>query len=862
MLKHLYLKKIFLLFLLFSIVFQSKTHCQTYEIYSPDKNIKLIFSTKNSTLYYKVLFKNKEVIKPSELGFTIKGIEKLNNNFIISNVETDSINEIWKPIYGQFNKIVNKATVLKVNLKSIDNQEISFEIIFRAYNEGIAFRYTFPKQDNLNYFEITDELTRFNFAEKFFCWSIPNDGSYYEQIFTKKLLSEIKNVNTPLTIEGDDIFMVIHEASLVNYSSMSLISEKKENISLKCDLAPWSDGVKVKATTPFITPWRYILISDNIKNIMESSMVYNLNDPNKEDDISFIKPLKFVGIFWGMHTRNQTWFYGSKHGATTENAKKYIDFASKNHIEGILIEGWNKGWETWQYADTSVQNYTQPYPDFDIREVVKYARSKGIEIIGHHETGGNIPMYEKQMDSAFKYYNSMGIHYVKTGYAGEIIPKGVHRHGQQMVRHYQQVADLAYKYKINIDSHEPIMPSGLSRTYPNWMNWEAVRGIEWCNLNPYPPSHVATLPFTRSLAGPFDFTPGIFKQIYDTIRPHMRVYSTLANQLALYVVFYSPMQMAADIIENYKNNRAFKFIANVPCSWDSTVFVNGKIGDYITFARKKNNEWYIGSVTNEKERINKIALDFLDKGKTYKAEIYCDSISTNWVEKPSSIEIKSFAVTKNDTIYSGLAKCGGIAIRLIPTGEKNSDRGNLLNFNKETLIKNKVFNSAMDFGINKKHKNLAEGKEIFYKIYCDNKYEASGKTALIDGHRGTTSFIDGYWQGWQGNDMEIVIDLGKITEIHKISSSFLQSSDIWIFQPKEVHYYISNDSLNFTEVAKFNYQLINEDLRAFIKEYTIDFDIKKARFIKVVAENIRNNPEWHYAKGGSSWLFCDEIIIE
>jgi len=419
----------------------------------------------------------------------------------------------------------------------------------------------------------------------------------------------------------------------------------------------------VKGRTPLKSPWRVILIAKEAAALLKSHVIINLNPPSKIEDTSWIHPMKYVGIWWGMHIGTYTWHSGPKHGATTGRAKKYIDFAAAHGIQGVLIEGWNVGWDSW-LSGNNVQDYTKSYADFDLEEVVRYARKKGVEIIGHHESGGNVPAYERQLQAALDYYQKLGIHAVKTGYAGKMHPRGQHHHGQWMVRHYRKVAEEAAKRQIMIDAHEPIKPTGVRRTWPNFMTREGARGMEynaWSEGNP--PEHTTILPFTRFLAGPMDYTPGIFNIKFDPSGKH-RVYTTLAKQLALYVVLYSPMQMAADLIENYENQPAFKFIEDVPVDWDETVPLAAKIGDYVSVARRQGDNWYVGTITDEHPRRINIPLSFLEKGKSYLATIYEDSNQTDYDSNPTAISISTRRVTAADTLQARMVTSGGQAVEL------------------------------------------------------------------------------------------------------------------------------------------------------------------------------------------------------
>jgi hypothetical protein len=510
------------------------------------------------------------------------------------------------------------------------------------------------------------EDTRFAFAGNHTTWWIPADFDSYEHLYYQTPLDLVFAVNTPVTMKTEGgLYVSLHEANLTDYAGMTLALVPDEINTLRTSLVPWPDGSKVKGSTPCKTPWRTIQIATWPGGLVESSLILNLNEPCVIEDTSWIKPMKYIGIWWGMHIGKYTWHEGPDHGATTANAKRYVDFASRHGIPAVLIEGWNTGWHRW--GQEGAFDHVTPYPDFDIEEVVRYAKEKGVGIIGHHETGGDVTTYDRQIEFAFRLYRDLGIHAVKTGYAGKIYPRGQYHHGQWMVNHYRMVVEKAAQYRIMLDVHEPIKPTGISRTYPNMMTREGVRGTEfnaWSEGNP--PEHVTILPFTRMLAGPLDYTPGIFDLTFDEYKPGNRVRSTLANQLALYVILYSPLQMAADLIENYEGHPAFKFIKEVPVDWDETRVLNAEIGDYVTIARRKGDTWYIASVTDENARALTVGLAFLEAGKTYQARIYADAPESDFESNPTAYEMREQQVTRDTILNVELARGGGQAITITP----------------------------------------------------------------------------------------------------------------------------------------------------------------------------------------------------
>jgi len=662
-------KRSLLIIVLLSLAVASSRAEQQTVIFSPDGNVQVRFSTSEGIPQYSVFFHGEEIIAPSSLGFDIRNAPSLREGLTVLETNEREYNETWKPVWGEASEIVNHYNELTARLAEADEPNRRMNIIFRVFNDGVGFRYEIPGQDRLKDFEITSERTCFTLTDDHLCWWIPANWDSYEQTYTRSPLSEVTAANTPFTMQtAGGVCISIHEANLTDYAGMTLRASGGEEYGLESDLVPWPDGAKVKTSTPMVTPWRTIQISDRPGGLIESHLILNLNEPNVIKDTSWIKPMKYIGIWWGMHIKKYTWYIGPEHGATTEIAKQYVDFASAHHIPGLLIEGWNTGWENWGKKDA--YDFVTPYADFDIEEVVRYARERNVVLIGHHETGGDVPRYEEMIDSAFAMYRRLGIPAVKTGYAGGIFPRGQHHHGQWMVNHYRSVVEKAAEYHIMLDVHEPIKPTGIRRTWPNMMTREGVRGMEynaWSEGNP--PEHTTILPFTRMLAGPLDYTPGIFDLTFDEYRPENRVYTTLAKQLALYVVLYSPLQMAADLPENYVGRPAFEFIEKVPVDWDETLALNGEIGDYVTIARRSGDEWYIGSITDENMRVLFLEMSFLDAGKKYNARIYADTPYTNWEQNPTLIDISDAEVDCNTTLTIKLAPGGGQAIRITPVGK-------------------------------------------------------------------------------------------------------------------------------------------------------------------------------------------------
>jgi alpha-glucosidase len=657
----------FSLILFFISLSQVSAKDRPADVKSPNGEITVSVELKDGAPYYKV-FNNKQLlINASRLGFVLKNAPALTSDFKISNVSTNSFDETWVQPWGEIKSVRNQYNSLIINFEERSGLKRKLKIEFRVFDDGIGFQYEIPEQSTMKDFVIMDELTEFNLTKDLTTWWIPvySDDMDSECLYQKGSVSSLKEkAHTPLTLEGDGLFVSIHEAALYDYAGMSIYNPGT-GTTLKCDLVPWSNGDRVVATSPMKTPWRTIQIADKAEDLVTSNLILNLNAPNKFGDVSWIKPGKYNGVWWGMHLQKHTWEGGPKHGATTENVKKFIDFASDHKLSAVLVEGWNEGWEgDWTVSGNF--NFTKPYPDYDLEELSKYAKEKNVGLIGHHETGGNVLNYERQMEDAFKLMEKYGIHRLKTGYVNKL-PSGERHQSQFMVRHYQKVLETAARYKVMLDVHEPVKDTGIRRTYPNMMTREGVRGTEyeaWSSGNP--PSHTTILPFTRGLAGPIDYTPGIFDILFNS-SGSFRGHTTLAKQLALYVVIYSPMHMAADLPENYEGNAAFKFIEDVPTDWETTKIINGKIGEYITTVRKdrNSNDWYLGSITNEKSKEITVSLDFLPKGQTFTAEIYQDGKDAHVESNPLPVEIRTENVDSKSSLQLKLAPGGGTAIRFI-----------------------------------------------------------------------------------------------------------------------------------------------------------------------------------------------------
>ena len=629
---------------------------------SPDQTIKVEFQLRSGIPQYQVYRNGKVIVLPSRLGFVFKDGTALDKDFKLVSARPTTFDEIWTQPWGEVRTIRNHYNGLVVALENSAKRQLNIE--FRAFNDGVGFRCEIPAQPGLSDFIIMDELTEFALANEMTAWWIPAYGKEMdsEYLFTKTPVGQLtEKVHTPLTLESHGLYMSVHEAALVDYASMTLHHTGKG--VLKCDLVPWSNGDRVVAQAPLKTPWRTIQIADTPGGLVTSYLILNVNEPNKLGDVCWVQPGKYNGMWWGMHIKTHTWEAGPIHGATTENMKNLIDFAAAHKLSATLAEGWNLGWEG-DWTKSGNFNFTTPYQDYDLAEISRYAKDRNVGLIAHHETGGNVANYERQMEEAFKLCRQYDIHRLKTGYVN-MRPGGEFHQGQYMVRHYQRVMELAAAYQIMLDVHEPVKDTGLRRTYPNMMTREGGRGTEyeaWSTGNP--PSHTTILPFTRCLGGPFDYTPGIFDIRFKT-EGEFRVHTTLAKQLALYVVIYSPMHMAADLPENYEGKPAFKFIEDVPTDWEETKVIDAAIGQFVITARKDRNsdDWYLGAITNEQERTIDLKLHFLTPGKKYTAEIYQDGDGADMETNPLAIQMSSQEIGSDQQLKLWLAAGGGTAIR-------------------------------------------------------------------------------------------------------------------------------------------------------------------------------------------------------
>lgn len=694
------------IFLCFSLLLFCSLSSQILS--SPDSNLTMSFRLDgNGTPVYDLEYKGKIVIKESKMGFTINNPQSFAEGFSIVNTDNTSLDETWKPVWGENREIRNHYNEMLVSLVQ-EKTEWKLNIRFRLFDDGLGFRYEFPVQQDLRHFIIKEEHTEFNITGNHKAFWLPADYDTNEYPTTTSKLSEIAGlidevrkeplaakapspnlaVQTPLMLKTDDnLYINIHEAALINYSAMHLNVDDK-TFSLSSHLTPDKNGNKAYIQTGTTTPWRTIVVSDDARDILASNLILNLNEPCDFEDTSWIKPVKYVGVWWEYFTGGgSTWAYtdyrdivigktdytklvpNGHHGANTKHVKDYIDFAAENGFDAVLVEGWNEGWEdNTAYMKERIYSFTKSYPDFDVEELHRYAASKGVKVMMHHETTSSAVDYERQLHDAFKFMVKNGYNAVKTGYVGPITPRSEYHDGQWMVNHYKYVVETAADYKIMVNSHEAVRPTGLHRTYPNWLAQESARGTEFESFNGNTPDHTTILPFTRLMGGPMDYTPGIFQgdlSVYGS--NNAKLSSTLAKQLALYVTMYSPLQMAADLKENYQRfPDAFQFIKDIAVDWDNTYILEAEPGDYITVARKAKdkNEWYVGGITDENAREAVIDCRFLPAGKKYEAVIYADGKNADWRTNPQSYVISKRTIDNKTKLKQKLAPSGGVAISI------------------------------------------------------------------------------------------------------------------------------------------------------------------------------------------------------
>lgn len=693
----------------FLLVLFMSSAAMAESITSPNGQLQLNFSVNSQgEPVYELFYKGKAVIKPSKLGLELKNDPGLMNGFTLADTQTSTFDETWEPVWGEVKQIRNYYNEMAVTLDQ-KAQDRNIIIRFRLFDDGLGFRYEFPLQKNLNYFVIKEERTQFAMTGDHKAFWIPGDYDTQEYDFTESKLSEIRGlmksaitgnasqtqfsptgVQTSLQMKtADGLYINLHEAALVDYSCMHLNLDDK-NLIFESWLTPDAVGDKGYMQAPCKSPWRTVIVSDDARDILASKLTLNLNEPCAYEDVSWIKPVKYVGVWWEMIAGKSTWAYtddlpsvklgetdysktkpNGRHGANNENVKRYIDFAAAHGFDQVLVEGWNEGWEDWfGHSKDYVFDFVTPYPDFDVKMLNAYAKSKGVKLMMHHETSSSVRNYERHMDKAYRFMVDNGYNAVKSGYVGDIIPRGEHHYGQWMNNHYLYAVKKAADYKICVNGHEAVRPTGLCRTYPNLIGNESARGTEYEAFGGSKPFHTTLLPFNRLIGGPMDYTPGIFDTKLDFMGdlPHGQVQTTLAKQLALYVTLYSPLQMAADLVENYeKHMDAFQFIKDVAVDWDDSEYIEAEPGDYITVARKAKgtDNWFVGGITDENARTAGFTLDFLTPGKQYVATLYADGKDADYKENPTSYQIKKGIVTNKTKISVWEARSGGFALSLI-----------------------------------------------------------------------------------------------------------------------------------------------------------------------------------------------------
>ena len=701
--------------LLFITFFFSITlSASAQKLASPDGNLSLEFMEQaDGVPAYRLDYKGKPVLLSGRLGLLTEEAD-LTRGFKQTKVQRDAVDNYWTPVWGEYNRVRNHYNEMTVTLEQSETGR-TMNIRFRLFNDGLGFRYELPLQRNMNYLTVKDELTEFNLTGNHKAFCIPGDYDTNEFAYTTAPLSEIAadmerriakksyeskaegglTVQTPLMLKSEDgVYLNIHEAALVDYAGM-LLNVDDKHYKLSAHLTPDKLGKKGYLQLPVQSPWRTVIVSDDARDILASQLIYNLNEPCRYEDTSWIRPMKFVGVWWEMFTgEGKTWaysdFYQAKpgitdyeklkpnghHPANTAHVKEYIDFASAHGIDGILVEGWNEGWEDWaSYRKDRQFLFTKPYPDFDVKELQRYAKEKGVQMVMHHETAANAADYERQLDEAFQFMADNGYHAVKTGYVGYIIPRNEYHSSQWMNNHYIHVVRRAADYKVMVNSHEAVRPTGLCRTYPNWLAQESARGGEFETMGGNDPDHTCILPFTRLKGGPMDYTPGIFEtrlSYYNGEKPNERVHTTLVKQMALYMTMPSPIQMVADLPSNYARfPDAFRFIEDVAVDWDNSWYLEAEPGDYITVARKAKgkNEWFVGGITDENRRTATIPFSWLPEGKQYIATIYEDGKDADWDTNPQSYQIRKVIVTPKSVLKQKLAASGGVAISIKEAGK-------------------------------------------------------------------------------------------------------------------------------------------------------------------------------------------------
>lgn len=644
------------------------TGCDRPCVKSPDGRICFSLDVRDGTPVYDVTWDGESIIAGSALGFTLKGEDSPIGGMEITGISRTSCDETWEQVWGEDRFVRNHYNEMTVSFRETSECPRTFDVKVRVFDDGLGFRYIFPEQEHLKDFAIAEENTEFRFTKDYPSWWLHRKVPYYEDYGTYTPISQVDTAHTPFTVEaGEGRYFSIHEANLTDYAKMSLTPAGEG--CLRAVLTPWSDGTKVYASTPCVTPWRTLTIADDIGELAASKIMLNLNEPCAIEDVSWIRPGKYIGIWWTLHKDLYTWYYGPRHGATTEHTMRYIDFAAENGISGVLVEGWNKGWDGNWMKNSKGFSFTEAYPDYDFDRIMKYAAEKGVQMVIHNEYAADIDYYLTQIDEAYALYSSYDMHYVKTGNVNLLMSGKEEHDGQYAVNRRREIVETAARNRICIDEHEPAMPTGIHRTFPNLMTYEGVRGQEhdaWEPDGGNRPDHTTVCPFIRGLAGPMDYTFGTF-DFSNPNYPFCRVRTTLAKQLAQYVVIYSPLQMASDDPYAYEGKKAFDFIKDVPCDWHESHVLDAVIGDYVITARRDRDseDWYLGAITDENARELSVPLSFLEAGAEYTAQIYADGPDADYEKNPESFAYSETAVTSADTLDMKLATSGGCAVRFV-----------------------------------------------------------------------------------------------------------------------------------------------------------------------------------------------------
>lgn len=830
---------------------------------SPDGRLRATVDLSGDVARYTLERDGAPLLLPSDLGLVFADGGAL-RALRVEGSSRRAIDETWRPVWGADAVVRDRANELRLDLREAAAPRRRLALVLRAADDGFAFRWEIPARADTADLGLLAEATTFRLAGDPRAWWIPADEFAYESLHRESPLSRVDRAATPLTMRtSGGAWLALHEAELLDWSEMWLERDATaggagadtNGVTLRARLWPWPDGTAVKGRGAMRSPWRVVLVADDAGGLATSHLVQNLCAPSAIDDTSWIRPLTFCGVWWGLHTGQWTWAEGPSHGATTARTKACIDFAARHGLGGVLAEGWNRGWETWGHG-TSRQDYLRGAADFDLEEVARYARERGIAFIGHHETGGNIPMYEAQMDAAFALCERLGIHHVKTGYAGVISPAGMHHHGQYMVRHFQRVVEVAARHHVALDVHEGIKPTGLERTWPNLMSTEAIRGMEHnATLNALPPRHATILPFTRFLAGPADYTPGIFRPDFAP-GSGRRVLSTVAGQLALYVVFSSPWMMVADVPENMEGHPGLRFLAGLPTTWDQTRVLAAAPGDLAVFARRRGLDWYVGAVTDEQARLVEVPLAFLPPQAPYRVDAYVDAAHTDWEGDPAAIDTPTLRVTANDTLRVALSRAGGLALRLAPWTDTDAATVTTAAFNAAAAPRLARFAARAVPG-DARAEHLAVGAALALAAPPSPRYD---RGALTDGRLAGTGFQDDAWLGFEGVDLVATLDLGAPVAVRDVVVRALHDPGSWIQLPAEIVVERSADGLAWVAAGRLappagEGQATIRDLVTALPEGG-----QATRFLRVTAKQ-RPLPEGHPGHGRPGWVFCDEIEV-